>query len=210
MIRVLVVASSPALRAGLEAIVREDARFTLVGEGARAGDTFRLTRQLHPDVLLMDIIEPGLTQLQPVMQGVASPAVVLLTTPFSRAELRRAYQNGVRAILPSDVGSAEISAAIESVANGLVVLTVEDLETLFPVLGVSLEEELAIGEPLTARETEVLSLLAEGAGNKEIATRLGISEHTVKFHVSSILAKLGAESRTEAVSRGFKEGLITI
>ena len=71
-------------------------------------------------------------------------------------------------------------------------------------------DELPPGEPLTSRESDVLSLLAEGAGNKEIAARLGISEHTVKFHVSSILSKLGAATRTEAVTRGYKEGLILI
>jgi DNA-binding NarL/FixJ family response regulator len=68
--------------------------------------------------------------------------------------------------------------------------------------------DLPPGEPLTPREIDVLSLLAEGAGNKEIAARLHISEHTVKFHVSSILGKLGAATRTEAVTRGYKEGLI--
>jgi NarL family two-component system response regulator YdfI len=71
-------------------------------------------------------------------------------------------------------------------------------------------DDLPPGEPLTAREIDVLSLLAEGAGNKEIAARLHISEHTAKFHVSSILAKLGAATRTEAVTRGYKEGLILI
>jgi DNA-binding NarL/FixJ family response regulator len=112
--------------------------------------------------------------------------------------------------MPRDAAPAEIAAAIESVASGLAVVTTEDLETLLPTAHMSMEEELAVGEPLTARETEVLTMLAEGAANKEIASRLRISEHTVKFHVSSILAKLGAATRTEAVSRGFKEGLIII
>jgi DNA-binding NarL/FixJ family response regulator len=136
--------------------------------------------------------------------------MVLLTNPLTRAELRRAYQSGVRAVMPRDAGAAEIAAAIESVANGLAVVTTEDMEALFPASHISLEEELAVGEPLTPRETEVLAMLAEGAGNKQIATRMRISEHTVKFHVSSILAKLGAVSRTEAVARGFKEGFIII
>jgi len=70
------------------------------------------------------------------------------------------------------------------------------------------ESDLPPGEPLSDRESSVLALMAEGAGNKEIAARLGISEHTVKFHVSSILNKLGAATRTEAVTRGYKEGLI--
>lgn len=211
MIRVLVVANSAASRVELEAIVRADARFTIVGHGARAGDTSQLARQFRPDVLLMEAIEPGwLTRLQSVMQNVAAPGVVLLTSPLSRADLRRAYQSGVRAVMPRDAGAAEIAAAIESVANGLAVVTAEDMEALFPASHMSLEEELAVGEPLTPRETEVLAMLAEGAGNKQIATLMRISEHTVKFHVSSILAKLGVASRTEAVARGFKEGFIII
>jgi DNA-binding NarL/FixJ family response regulator len=209
--RVLVVARSAASRVGLEAIVRADARFTVVGDGARAGDVSQLARQFHPDVLLMETIDPGWpSRLHSLLQGVAPPGVVLLTSPLNRAELRRAYQSGVRAVMPRDVAPAEIAAAIESVASGLAVVTTEDLETLLPTAHMSLEEELAVGEPLTARETEVLTMLAEGAANKEIASRLRISEHTVKFHVSSILAKLGAATRTEAVSRGFKEGLIII
>ncbi|MCU1307807.1 MAG: two component LuxR family transcriptional regulator [Acidobacteriaceae bacterium] len=211
MIRVLVVAGSSASRAGLEAIVRGDPRFTLVGDGARTVAASQLTRQFHPDVLLMEISEPGqFTRLQASMHGVAPSGVILLTTPLSRVELRRAYQSGVRAVLPRDANPAEIAAAIESVASGLAVITPEDLETLFPASDISMEEELAVGEPLTPRETEVLAMLAEGAGNKQIATRLRISEHTVKFHVSSILAKLGAATRTEAVARGFKEGLVII
>jgi two-component system, NarL family, response regulator YdfI len=211
VIRVLVVAGSAASRVGLEAIVRADARFTVVGDGARTGDTSQLARQFRPDVLLMETIDPNwLTRLQSVMRSVAPPGMVLLTSPLSRAELRRAYQNGVRAVMPRDAGAAEIAAAIESVANGLAVVTTEDMEALFPASHMSLEEELAVGEPLTPRETEVLAMLAEGAGNKQIATRMRISEHTVKFHVSSILAKLGAASRTEAVARGFKEGFIII
>jgi DNA-binding NarL/FixJ family response regulator len=211
VIRVLVVASSAALRAGLEAIVHGNTRFTVVGDGARTGDSSQLARQFHPEVLLMETTEPSpLTRFGAVLQSAAPPGVILLTTPFSRAELRRAYQSGIRAVLPHDANATEIAAAIESVANGFAVVTTEDLETLFPSSDISLEEELAVGEPLTPRESEVLAMLAEGAGNKQIATRLRISEHTVKFHVSSILAKLGAASRTEAVARGFKEGLVII
>jgi NarL family two-component system response regulator YdfI len=211
VIRVLVVASSAASRAGLEGIVRGDSRFTVVGDGVRTADSSQLARRFHPDVLLMETTESSrFTRALPVMQSAAPPGVVLLSTPLNRAELRRAYQSGIRAVLPRDASTAEVSAAIESVASGLAVVTPEDLETLFPSSDMSLEEELAVGEPLTPRESEVLAMLAEGAGNKQIATRLRISEHTVKFHVSSILAKLGAASRTEAVARGFKEGLVII
>lgn len=210
--RVLVIASSLAARVGLETILREDPRFAVVGEGSRAGDAAQLVRRFHPDVLVMESAEPSAAlKLQAAVQGMGAPAVVLMTGTLGRSELRRVLQSGVRAVLSRDVAPAELVAAIESVSNGLAVITTEDLETLLPTSSeVPVGDELAVGEPLTSRETEVLSMLAEGAGNKEIAARMKISEHTVKFHVSSILAKLGAATRTEAVSRGYREGLIVI
>jgi DNA-binding NarL/FixJ family response regulator len=117
----------------------------------------------------------------------------------------------VRAVLPRDSSAQEIAAALEAVTQDLVAITPEVLETLLPTASEDREEESEyLQEPLTSRETEVLALLAEGAGNKEIATNLNISEHTAKFHVSSILSKLGAATRTEAVTRGYRLGLIFI
>ena len=212
MIRVLVIASSLAARVGLETILREDPRFAVVGEGPRAGDAAQLVRRFRPEVLVMESADASAAlKLQAALQGMGAPAIVLMTTPLGRSELRRVLQSGVRAVLPRDVTAVELATAIESVCNGLAVITTEDLETLLPTSSeMPVGDELAVGEPLTSRETGVLSMMAEGAGNKEIAARLKISEHTVKFHVSSILAKLGAATRTEAVSRGYREGLIVI
>ena len=212
MTRVLVVASSAAARVGLETILRDDPRVAVVGEGTRAGDVTQLVRQFHPEVLVMEAIDIT-TALKPlsVLQGMGAPAAVLLTGQLTRNELRRALQAGVRAVLPRDPTPAELASAIDSVSNGLAVITTEDLEVLLPAPSeMPMGDDLAVAEPLTSRETEVLSMLAEGAGNREIAARLHISEHTAKFHVSSILAKLGAATRTEAVSRGYREGLILI
>ncbi len=211
MIRVLVVASSAISRAGLESLVRADPRFTLVGDGYRPADLALLVREFQPDVLLVEAAEaPVLSRLPTPSQAPGAPPVVLLAAQFGRADLRRALQAGVRAVLPRDVSPVEIAAAIAAVAAGLAVVTAEDLETILPAASEVREDGAFVGEPLTTRESEVLALLAEGAGNKEIAMRLHISEHTVKFHVSSILAKLGAVSRTEAVARGLREGLIVL
>ncbi len=211
MIRVLVVANSAIARAGLEALVRADPRFTVVGEGYRTGDVVALTREHQPDVLPVGASEPAAwARFQVLSQVPGGPGIVLLATHFSRSELRRALQSGVRAVLPHDVNPVEIAAAIEAVACDLAVVTADDLESLLPAATDPDDGEFVAGEPLTARETKVLTMLAEGAANREIAGRLRISEHTVKFHVSSILAKLGAATRTEAVARGFKEGLIVI
>ncbi len=206
------IASSLAARVGLETILREDSRFTVVGEGSRAGDAAQLVRRFRPEVVVIESADASAAlKLQAALQGMGAPAIVLMTATLGRNELRRVLQSGIRAVLSRDVAAAELAAAIESVSNGLAVITTEDLETLLPTSSeMPVGDELSVGEPLTSRETGVLSMMAEGAGNKEIATRLKISEHTVKFHVSSILAKLGAATRTEAVSRGYREGLIVI
>ena len=131
-----------------------------------------------------------------------TPAVVL-------SEGTDDYGHSVRAYLPPDAAAAEILAAIAAVGQGLVVLTQVQAERLLPAR--SQRENLPrLVEALTPREIEVLRLMADGLVNKEIADRLGISEHTAKFHVASILGKLQASSRTDAVARGMRRGLIPI
>ena len=117
----------------------------------------------------------------------------------------------MRAIIARDAQPHEINAALAAAHDGLTVFSPEILDLLLPAATeLAGENELPPGEPLTERESEVLALMAEGAGNREIAARLRISENTAKFHVSAILNKLGAATRTEAVTRGYKEGLILI
>ena len=101
--------------------------------------------------------------------------------------------------------------AMAAAAARLTAVSPEVLDSILPAPSdPGAPDDLPLGEPLSGRESEILALLADGAGNKEIASRLHISEHTVKFHVSSILAKLGAATRTEAVGRGYREGLIVL
>ena len=190
--------------------MRADSRFELVGEGYRDGDIVRAAQAYSPDVLLLDAADGTPQSLGTFLQP-GAPAVVLLLEAPTRSELRRLFTSGVRAVLLRDAAPQEIASAIDAAYNGLAVISQELLELLFPaVSGMVDQHELQLGEPLTAREAEVLSMMAEGAGNKEIAARLKISEHTVKFHVSAVLAKLGAATRTEAVSRGYREGLIVL
>lgn len=211
MIRVLVEARSAVTRAGLETLVRGDPRFALVGEGYRDGDVLRALREYIPEVLLLDSPSAALPQnLQAILHQPGAPAIVMLTANLVRVELRHTLQAGVHAILLADSAPREILSALEAASAGLAVISPEVLDSLLPAPAEAISDDLPLGEPLTARESEILSLLADGAGNKEIASRLRISEHTVKFHVSSILAKLGAATRTEAVSRGYKEGLIIL
>ena len=118
---------------------------------------------------------------------------------------------GIKAVLPNRSAEAELLAAAEAAAAGLVTLHPGDLDALLPARAPAAGGmPAALAEPLTPREIEVLRLLAEGIGNKEISSRLAISEHTVKFHVASIMGKMGATSRTEVVTLGIRHGLIFI
>jgi DNA-binding NarL/FixJ family response regulator len=109
-------------------------------------------------------------------------------------------------VLAGDASAEQIIQAIKAIGSGLMILD----GALLRQLTRGVDEDAPSTEPLTPRETQVLDLLADGLGNKEIAARLNISEHTIKFHIRSILGKLGASSRTEAVSRGLRSGLIEL
>ena len=210
MIRVLVWAKSAITRAGLEAIVRADPRFEIAENPGRSADLLSAMRESAPDAILLDTSDTSIGRSLPLVSALpAAPALVALVDTIRRTDILRALQSGARAVLWRESHPREITAALQAAHDGLTVFSPEILEVLLPAsTELAGADHLPPGEPLTAREIDVLSLLAEGAGNKEIAARLHISEHTVKFHVSSILAKLGAATRTEAVTRGYKEGLI--
>jgi NarL family two-component system response regulator YdfI len=211
LIRVLVVAKSAIARAGLEAIVQADARFEIVRAERDARSLLTQTGSNDADVLLLDLADSAPSRSSVEAVDAQGPAQVVLVQHPTRGELLRLLQDGPRTLLLRDSPANEITAALHAAAEGLVAMSPELLELLWPAGSeIAAFDELPPGEPLTARESEVLALLADGAANKEIAVRLHISEHTVKFHVSSILNKLGAATRTEAVTRGYKEGLIII
>lgn len=207
MIRLSVRSASPFARAGIEHALAADPRFEIVAEHSSSYESGE-----QVDVTLIDVSEPDVPTLPPAsVAGDSPPRFVLLTDAVTRTDLARLLPLGVRAILPRDSSPVEIAATLEAVARDLAVVTPDFLETLLPANpSLSDQEPDYLLEPLTAREAEVLALLAEGAGNKEIAARLKISENTAKFHVSSILGKLGATTRTEAVTRGYRRGLILI
>jgi len=124
--------------------------------------------------------------------------------------VNRAMQLGIRGILPADVTPAQLVSALGAVAKGLVVLQPREPALALASSQARNGEPAELFEPLTPREKEVLQMLASGLGNKQIAAHLKISEHTAKFHVAAILGKLGASSRTEAVSLGLRRGLILL
>jgi len=210
--RVLILARSPFTLAGLHAAVSADPRFEIVGQLSHSAETRSGLASVQEDVILFDSLEGDIDEfLTGSFKEHRTRRVVLLADDLTRSEAMRLVQSGVQAILPRDSSASEITSALEAVNEGLVTFSSDFLRMLLPSPLESGEREFEyLSDPLTARETEVLSLLAGGAGNKEIAGRLRISEHTAKFHVSSILSKLGATTRTEAVSRGYRLGLILI
>jgi DNA-binding NarL/FixJ family response regulator len=164
------------------------------------------------DVVLVDGTVVPHDELLDELQGTSllrESKVVLLVDRVSAAWLNRALRGGVRGILPSEPEQDLLVTAVHAVAGGLVVIHPSEVQTE-RTAGLSSSEAQEFVEPLTAREREVLQMLSGGLGNKEIAARLKISEHTVKFHVASILGKLGASTRTEAVSVALRRGLILL
>jgi two-component system, NarL family, response regulator YdfI len=214
VIRVLIAASSEIMCAGLEALLATYPGLVTVGRWHEIASLAPQVEAQQPDIVLAEIESPDddtLATLEALIDGLHAPTFVVLTDdPYGvwAAELLR---TGVQAILPRLAHASAIVTAIEAVAAGLVVLQRDTIESLLPLLS-SAPRALpdSSHQALTPREIEVLSMLAEGFGNKTIAWRLGISEHTVKFHLSSIFSKLNASSRTEAVTLGIRQGLIMV
>jgi NarL family two-component system response regulator YdfI len=191
------------VRAGLESVVRSIPSLEFAG----TVDASRLaSSELSGDVLLIEVGD-SVGHGWPVLADLPIPVVLLLDTADS-ALVSAALRSGVRGAISWDATPEEIEGAVCAVNAGLVAITPASLADLLPDDPRPFAEQLA--EPLSARELEVLDLLAEGLSNKLIAHRLSISEHTVKTHVASIFAKLGASSRTEAVSQAIRRGLIML
>jgi two-component system, NarL family, response regulator YdfI len=206
-IRIAVAATSAVGRSRLETLIRNQPDFYLAGSFATVSSLVSFGRSAELDVVVIDA--DSIDGLQPV--PVSEAAIVLLTKASDGRSISRLLRSGVRAVLPRASESDEVLSAIYAAYDGLVLLSTPIAENLAAIYGDFLPEaEEDLSEEITARETDVLKMLAEGRVNKDIAARLGISEHTVKFHISSILAKLGASTRTEAVTVGIRRGLIAI
>jgi DNA-binding NarL/FixJ family response regulator len=170
-----------------------------------------LTEQLHPDVVLLELDGQEEDFLPDLDNSLPIPALVVLVDDLQTAILVEFLQAGVRGVLPKEAIANDIAAAIEAAAAGFIVLHPDVVEVLLPALPTPIRPSAPpVNQSLTPREIEVLEMLAEGLGNKAIARRLSISEHTVKFHISSIFSKLNVSSRTEAVTLGARLGMILL
>jgi NarL family two-component system response regulator YdfI len=192
VIRVAIAGPDGMLRRGLESLARGHPGFQL---GVVVESLEDIPAQSS------DVIVALGNGLDPI--ATIAP-VVLLCPSVDATQLRMAWRSGFRAVLPHDSSSSQLIAAIEGVAAGLIAFRAQDVEE-FPV-----EARTTAPVTLSVREIEVLRLVADGLGNKEISFRLGISEHTVKFHVNSILTRMNAATRAEAVAIGMRQGLILL
>lgn len=216
MIRVLVVAASPVVRAGLSAVLTSNSKLIVVGTASDLDTLGGEIEQLQPDVVLLDLgsnfQQSSWKKLLSLQQQQDPFAFLVLADELDSIDLEAGLRGGVRGILSQTSTESEIIAAVEAVAFGLVVLHLDAMESVLALKGASGREKIVATpvQTLTPREIEVLEMLGAGVGNKAIAKQLQISEHTVKFHVSSIFQKLGVSTRTEAVAVGVRLGLIML
>ena len=211
MTTIAIYSADPVLRCSLEQLLRGDPAMTVVGVADNPSAMLRLIDQNHVDAVLAD--SPPREQLADWRNRQADTAFVVLIDGYSDEDSLDALHAGARGILPRSAERNEIAVAVKAVTNGLAVLPRELLPTLLN--GGSEADELldsndAVRTRLTPRELEVLAAMADGASNKAIARRLGISFHTAKFHVAAILDKLNADSRTEAVTKAAQLGLVML
>jgi NarL family two-component system response regulator YdfI len=211
VIRALIVAAAARARRALESLLNAQG-FEVVGSFTGLEGAADVFAEKGLDAIVIDASGYAIEELLDSLQetGVARETPVILLLPGASPDVvSQALSLGVRGILRPSPEPQQLAAALEAVVRELVVLNSEAGSPMRSAArSTAPADELA--EPLTPREREVLHLLASGLGNKEIAAKLKISEHTAKFHVASILGKLGAASRAEAVSIGMRNGLILL
>ena len=210
-IRILVADDHPMLREGLIAVLSTQQDLEVVGEAADGSEVLRLSDSLKPDVILLDLEMPelrGVEALEKLRDADSTARTIIFTAYDTDERILSALRAGARGYLLKGAARTEIFDAIRTVHAGGSLL--QPVVTGRLLDHMSREQPSPEPDPLTPREIEVLALLSQGLQNKEISARLFISERTVKFHVSSLMHKLGAENRTETVTIAAQRGLIQL
>jgi two-component system nitrate/nitrite response regulator NarL len=212
-VRVLIVDDHPIFRTGLKHLLETVPGMVVVGEAADARQALAQMRLHRPDVLLLDIVMPGpsgLEVLTDLLSRSTSTRVVLLTAAIDAQESLRALQLGAAGILLKNAALTDIVRCVQAVVAGRYWVGGEAFQSLVGSLarGAPAQETPPRAFGLTARELEVVSLVATGAGNRDIATQLGLSEETVKHHLSKIFDKTGQSSRVELALFALQTGLV--
>ena len=206
-IRILIVDDHDVVRQGVRMYLALDPELEVVGEAANGEEALQLAREHNPDVVLMDLLMPGMdgvTATAIIRRELPDTEVIALTSVLEDQAIYRAMRAGAIGYLLKNTRATELVLAIKAAAAGQVQLSPEAAARLLREVGVPDSPE-----KLTERETEVLRLLAQGKANKEIAADLVIGEKTVKTHVSNVLSKLGVSSRTQAALYAMRIGLVS-
>ncbi len=207
-IRILVADDHGVVRQGLRMYLALDPELEVVGEAANGAEALRLAHELEPDVVLMDLLMPGMDGIaatEAIRRELPQVEVIALTSVLEDSAIYAAMRAGAIGYLLKDTQADELCQAIKAAAAGQVQMS--------PPVAARLLREVPSPqnpEPLTERETEVLRQLALGKSNKEIAAELVIAEKTARTHVSNILAKLAVASRTQAVLHAVRSGLVSL
>jgi DNA-binding NarL/FixJ family response regulator len=209
VIRILVVDDHPIVREGLVAVLGDQPDFQVVGSAGSAEEAISLARRLTPDAVLLDLELPrmdGVEAIPRLMQAAPDTRILVFTAYDTDERVFGAIRAGARGYLLKGAAAEEIARAIRVIhaggshlAPGVTARVMAEIGAPRPSPG-----------PLTGREREVLRLVAQGLSNKQISRSLGITERTVKFHVTSIFNKLGADNRAQAVALAIQQGLVKL
>ncbi|CAA9488253.1 MAG: Two-component transcriptional response regulator, LuxR family [uncultured Rubrobacteraceae bacterium] len=208
-IRILVADDHPMLREGLVAVLGTQPDFEVVGEAADGEEVVKLAGRVRPDVILLDLEMPnvdGVAALERLKEDGAGAKTLVFTAYDTDERILGALRAGAKGYLLKGASRQELFEAIRTIRSGGSLLGPGVTSTLLR----HVEQDERSPDALTPRELEVLRLVAEGLSNRETAARLFVTERTVKFHVSSLLSKLGAGNRTEAVRIAVRRGLIRL
>src|SRR5438552_1609931 len=206
--RVFILAPTPMMQAGLHALLTSNA-IQIIGTSAQPTALSDVATDIDVVVVADELLLEGIA---PILANICMVALVVLTNNEEHLLPRlRAFDVRGWGMVPLDASAAQLQAAVQAVAQELVMLPKEQMQRLYEKRTlIEVFNNETLDETLTTREREVLELVGQGLSNKLIARQLQISEHTVKFHISSISSKLGASSRTDAVTRGLRHGLIAL
>lgn len=207
LIRIMIVDDHAVVRSGLSAFLMVYDDLDFVGEAASGEEAIRLCKKLHPDVVLMDLVMPGMdgaAATQAIREECPDIQVIALTSFKEDDLVQRTLKAGAIGYLLKNVSSNELVSAIRAAHAGRPTLAPEAAQVLIQAS----QGSPSIGSDLTSREREILVLMVSGLSNPEIAEKLVVSRSTVKFHVSGILSKLGVTSRTQAVTLALQNKLV--